>query len=411
MTTRRAFIRTVAEGLLVTAGGIVMPRFAGSAESPAGPPELPAGARQSAALEALAGKKPLIRKSFRPPNFETPLAYFNEPFTPNDAFFVRYHLANIPRIDIREWKLRIGGESVQRPLEFTLAELKTHFEQIEFAAVNQCSGNRRGLVQPHVPGVQWGYGAMGNALWKGVRLKEVLDRAGISKDAVEVVFDGADSGVAVGTPDFLKSLPLSKALDENTLIAFEMNGQALPHWNGYPVRLVVPGWTATYWIKHLTSISVIAKPFEGFWMSTAYRIPKGAFPTADRFASQETDANVPITEMVVNSLITNLEEGQGFRLGQWIEAKGIAWDGGYGIERVELSTDEGKSWHPAGLGKDYGRFAWRPWTFRFKADRQGSQTLMARATNRIGSSQPFRLTENPAGYHHNRVQKLNLVVA
>jgi hypothetical protein len=252
---------------------------------------------------------------------------------------------------------------------------------------------------------------MGNAQWKGVRLKEVLNKAGIKKDALEVVLDGTDSASIATTPDFIKSLPLWKALDENTLIAFEMNGEPLPHWNGYPARLVVPGWTATYWVKHITSIDVIAKPFDGFWMKTAYRVPKGAFPMVDRFLSQETEGNTPITEMMVNSLITNIEDGQSFRLGQWIEVKGIAWDGGYGVQRVEISTDEGKLWRLAELGKDYGRFSWRQWNSRFKPNKKGVHSLMVKATNRIGGTQTFQLIQNPEGYHHNLVQKLNLVVA
>jgi DMSO/TMAO reductase YedYZ molybdopterin-dependent catalytic subunit len=408
---RRDFLTGVTGGVVVSASGVLLPRFALSDFISMGPAELPSGARESAVLEALPGKKPLIKRSFRPPNFETPLTYFNKLFTPNDVFFVRYHVVNIPKVNGQEWKLRIGGESVEKPLEFTMEELKRNFERVEIAAVNQCSGNRRGLVQPHVPGVQWGYGAMGNAQWKGVRLKEVLNKAGIKKDALEVVLDGTDSASIATTPDFIKSLPLWKALDENTLIAFEMNGEPLPHWNGYPARLVVPGWTATYWVKHITSIDVIAKPFDGFWMKTAYRVPKGAFPMVDRFLSQETEGNTPITEMMVNSLITNIEDGQSFRLGQWIEVKGIAWDGGYGVQRVEISTDEGKLWRLAELGKDYGRFSWRQWNSRFKPNKKGVHSLMVKATNRIGGTQTFQLIQNPEGYHHNLVQKLNLVVA
>jgi len=307
--------------------------------------------------------------------------------------------------------LRIGGDAVEKPFEVTMDELKIGFEQVEIAAVNQCSGNRRGLVQPHVPGIQWGYGAMGNARWRGVRLKEVLNKAGIKKDALEAVFNGTDSGAIAGTPDFVKSLPMWKALDENTLIAFEMNGEPLPHLNGYPARLVVPGLTATYWTKQLSSVDVVSKPFDGFWMKTAYRVPKGAFPMKDRFLSQEAEVNTPITEILVNSLITNIENGQRFSLGQWIEVQGIAWDGGHGIERVEVSTDEGKSWRLAELGHDAGRFSWRQWNFRFKPDKKGVHSLMVKATNRIGGTQTFQLIQNPAGYHHNLVQKLTIEVA
>lgn len=410
MITRRNFLKRFAGGVAACAGGALAPRLALSRVTSKGAPELPSGALISAVLESLPGKKALIQRSFRPPNFETPVTYFNTPFTPNDAFFVRYHLADIPKVNGQDWKLRIGGESVEKPIEFTIEELKSRFESVEIAAVCQCAGNRRGLVHPHVPGIQWGHGAMGNARWKGVRLKEVLNQAGLKKDAVEVVFDAADSGVIAQTPDFAKSLPIAKALDENTLIAFEMNGEPLPHWNGFPVRLVVPGWTATYWVKHLTSIDVIARPFEGFWVKTAYRLPTEAFPMKERFLSQENQINTPITEMMVNSLITNLENGQRFRLSQSIDLKGIAWDGGYGIQRVEVSIDKGKSWREAEIGHDAGRFSWRQWRFRFKPHKKGSYRLMVKATNRLGVTQPFQLIQNPAGYHHNLVQTIDLRV-
>jgi DMSO/TMAO reductase YedYZ molybdopterin-dependent catalytic subunit len=200
----------------------------------------------------------LIKRSWRPPNFETPVSYFEQAFTPNDAFFVRYHLANIPEVSSQEWRLQIGGDALEKPYELNLEQLRTAFEQVELNALCQCSGNRRGLSDPHVPGVQWGYGAMGNARWKGVRLKDVLARAGIKKEAVEVVFDGADGAVLDKTPDFVKSIPAWKAVDDNTLLAFEMNGTPLPHWNGYPVRLIVPGWTATYWMKQVISIQAVS---------------------------------------------------------------------------------------------------------------------------------------------------------
>lgn len=372
--------------------------------------ELPEGTLEEQVLEALPGKKPLIKKTYRPPNYETPVKYFNEIFTPNDVFFVRYHLSNIPEIDARTWKLTVGGDAVERPLELTLDDLKTKFEQVEVVAVCMCSGNRRGLFKPHVPGIQWGYGAMGNAKWKGVRLKDILEKAGIKGNALEVVFDGADAGALPETPDYIKSIPIWKALDENTIIAYEMNGEPLPHWHGFPARLVVPGWTATYWVKHVTSINVISKPFDGFWMKTAYRIPLGKFPIRDRFISQETAVNTPITEILVNSLITNINDGQVFKLGQVIEIKGIAWDGGYGIDRVEISTDGGKTWREAELGKDYGRFSWRQFTYRFKPTKRGIYTIMAKASNKIGQTQTFELIWNPAGYHHNVVQKINIKV-
>jgi DMSO/TMAO reductase YedYZ molybdopterin-dependent catalytic subunit len=364
----------------------------------------------SGLLEALPGKWPLIRRTRRPPNFETPLSYFKDWLTPNRAFYVRYHGAVIPEIDGQEWRLRIGGPSVQRPVEFTREDLRRDFEWVEVVAVNQCSGNRRGLFEPRVPGVQWGYGAMGNARWRGVRLGDLLRRAGLGKNAVEVVFQGADSPVLPGTPDFVKSLPLPKALHEDTLVALEMNGQPLPHWHGAPARLVVPGWTATYWMKHLTAIEVVAQPCDSFWMQTAYRIPKGAFPAGERFDSQDTGVTSPITEILINSVITNLEDGAHFSFGQPIEVTGIAWDGGHGIREVAVSLDEGRSWRPAELEPDRGRYAFRPWVYRFTPGTKGGHSLWAKARSRSGETQGLTLIANPAGYHHNRVQRLGIVV-
>jgi len=394
---------------LATAAGVAVAGPALAAPGP-GPAGLPAGALESAAWDTLPGKQPLIKRSWRPPNFETPTRYFGEAFTPNDAFFVRYHLSNIPQVDAAGWAVEVGGDAVEKPVRFTLDELKTGFENVEIAALCQCSGNRRGLSDPHVAGVQWGHGAMGNAKWKGARLKDVLAKAGVKAGALEVAFDGADGGVTEKTPDFVKSIPVWKALDENVLIAWEMNGEPLPHWNGFPARIVVPGWTATYWMKHLTSIQVLSQPFKGFWMNPAYRIPKGKFPVVDRFLSQETDANTPITEMVVNSLVTNLREGMTYKANSPLFVRGIAWDGGFGIARVEVSCDGGKTWELAELGADLGRFSWRQWSFAF-VPKPGEYVVMAKATNRIGATQTFDLVFNPAGYHNNVVQRIPIVCA
>lgn len=407
MTTRRAFLRCGAGGLLAAGPWLPSPLRAAVAGMP---PELPEGARESAVLDALPGKLPLIKRSYRPPNYETPLQYFGEVLTPNNAFFVRYHLASIPEIKAADWRLRIGGEAAASPFELTLTQLMKEFESAEVVAVCLCSGNRRGMFEPHVPGVQWGPGAMGNARWRGVRLRDVLAKAGIRKDAVEIAFDGADVPVVAQTPDFIKSLPAWKAMEENTLIAYEMNGAPLPHWNGYPARIVVPGWTATYWVKHVISISALTKPQSGFWMNTAYRIPKGKFPQVDRFVSQETDTNMPITEMVVNSLLTSPLPGQRIRRGAPMEVKGIAWDGGRGIDRVEVSVDGGRSWQPAELGQDQGRYAFRAFSFRFTPGKRGTLAVMARAFNRVGATQTFALIHNPAGYHHNVVQRVEVEI-
>lgn len=360
-------------------------------------------------LVALPGKKPLIKRTFRPPNFETPLADLRSPFTANESFFVRYHLGVIPEVDPRTWRLRVGGASAQKKLELSLEELRRDFKPVSLVAVNQCSGYRRGLFTPRAAGVQWTHGAIGNATWTGVRLRDVLRRAGVQRDALEVVFDGADKGL-LSTPDFVKSLPVERALDENTLIAFEMNGEALPHWNGAPARLVAPGWTATYWIKHLTDIRIEPHAFDGFWMKSGYRIPTGVFPGA-RFTSQETADTTPVTEILVNSLVTSHSAGAVIARGAPTQLEGWAWDGGSGIAAVEISGDGGRSWRKAALGKDLGRFAWRGFRAPLDTSRAGPLALLVRAAARSGAAQPQRLTPNPSGYHHNVIQTLALEVA
>jgi DMSO/TMAO reductase YedYZ molybdopterin-dependent catalytic subunit len=407
MLSRRHILEA---GAALAAAGWAGPGAAGELDLPAA---LPAGTRSEAALEALPGKKPLIRLTYRPPNYETPIEYFRTPITPNDAFFVRYHLAGVPESDdpsiaAKTYKLAIGGDGANGKAELSLDDIKA-MPVHEITAVCQCSGNRRGLFVPHVAGVEWGYGAMGCATWKGARLKDVLDKVGLKKEAVEIVMNGADGPVYDKTPDFIKSLPVDIATADTTLIAYEMNGAPLPHLNGYPARVIVPGWTGVYWIKHISSLDAVTKPFDGFWMKAAYRIPNGKFPIVAHFPTQETAANTPITEMVVNSLITNLEDGAKVKAGK-ITVSGIAWDAGYGIKSVEVSTDGGKSWSAATLGADLGRFAFRPWSFEFDAKR-GANTVAARASNGIGQTQTTALIANPAGYHHNVVQSLTFTAS
>ena len=408
MLTRRHLITTGA-GLMVGGSDLALKSLTAAAASINRPSALPEGTRSNTILDALPGKKPLLKLSYRPPNYETPIEYFRTAITPTDAFFVRYHHSLIPEVDVRTWKVAVGGEGANGEAAFTLDDLK-RLPTAELVAVNLCSGNRRGLFQPHVPGVEWGYGAMGCARWKGARLKDLLDKVGLKKEAIEIVFDGADSGVTDKTPDFIKSIPTWKAIEETTLIAYEMNGAPLPHLHGFPARLILPGWTGTYWMKHVTSIKAVTKPEAGFWMKAAYRIPLGRFPLVARFTSQETAVNTPITEIVVNSLITNPVDGANVRMGP-ISVGGIAWDGGYGINTVEVSSDGGRTWTAATLGEDLGRFAFRTFSYTLSPKARGKQTVMARATNKIGQTQTSELIHNPAGYHHNVVHSVTFNVA
>jgi DMSO/TMAO reductase YedYZ molybdopterin-dependent catalytic subunit len=408
MLTRRHLVGAAGAGLALAGSGMSL-RTAAAAGGLELPAALPQGLRDHVVLDALPGKKPLIKLSYRPPNYETPIEYFRTAITPNDAFFVRYHLSNIPEVDAKTWKIEVGGDGANGRAEFTLDDLK-RLPAVELVAVNQCSGNRRGLFQPHVPGVEWGYGAMGCARWKGPRLKDLLDKAGLKKEAIEIVLEGADGPVTDKTPDFIKSIPVWKAIEDTTLVAYEMNGAPLPHLNGFPARVIVPGWTGTYWMKHINSISAVTKPDSNFWMKSAYRIPLGKFPLVARFTSQDSAVNTPISEMVVNSLITDPVDGATVR-GTPVKIGGIAWDGGYGIRTVEISSDGGATWVEAKLGEDLGRFAFRTFSYQLSPKGAGKQTVVARATNKIGQTQTAELIHNPAGYHHNVIQSITFNVA
>ncbi|MEI7712159.1 MAG: molybdopterin-dependent oxidoreductase [Rhodospirillales bacterium] len=374
-------------------------------------PALPEGTRDLATMVRLPGKQPLIQLTDRPPNYETPIDAFASATTPNDRFFIRYHLAAIPTMDeLKNWSLTVGGDATERSATLTMADLRKDFAQTEIAAVCQCSGNRRGLFDPHVPGVEWGYGAMGSALWRGVRLKDVLAKAGIKPGALEVWFGGADVAVMPGTPKFLKSIPAELAQRDDVLIATAMNGQPLPHMNGYPARLIVPGWTGTYWMKHLTSIEVSTKPLPNFWTQKAYRVPAGMFPVDLPFVSQNDNATWPITEMVVNSVVAApLDGAKATRSG--FTVRGVAWDRGHGIATVEVSFDGGTSWKPAVLDKELGKYAFRGFSLASGALPPGPCVVSARAVSNKGEQQSTTLVKNPAGYHHNLPQTLTVTVA
>jgi DMSO/TMAO reductase YedYZ molybdopterin-dependent catalytic subunit len=409
MISRRRLLEGAGVGAVVAGSGIGLDLLKASAAPLDLPKGLPAGMRAEAVLEALPGKKPLIKLTYRPPNYETPIANFRTAITPNDAFFVRYHLADIPIVDAKTWRLTVGGDGANGRVQLSLDDLKA-MPATEVAAVCQCAGNRRGLFEPHVVGVEWGYGAMGCARFKGVRLKDVLDKVGLKKEAIELVLDGADGPVLDKTPDFVKSIPIAKALEDG-LVAYEMNGQPLPHFNGFPARIIVPGWTATYWMKHVTSLTAVTKPFDGFWMKSAYRVPLGRFPLLARFPSQDTDVNTPITEMVVNSLITSHDDGSDVKAGTPLTIGGIAWDAGYGIRTVEVSTDGGHTFTAAQLGEDIGRFAFRTFSLPVTPAAKGKLAVTARAINKVGQTQTAELIQNPAGYHHNVMHTVTLNVA
>ena len=393
--------RLIAGGALSLAGAAVPRAFAQTVELP-----IANGRRH---LVAFPEKRPLIVLTTRPPQLETPFEVFNDGvITPNDAFFVRYHNNGLPtRIDGDRHVIRIGGPACGKPMQLTVADLRTQFKPVEVVAVNQCSGNSRGLFTPRVTGGQLTNGAMGNARWVGVPLKDVLAKAELKSTARQVTFNGLDDGV-FGGGDFVKALDVRHAMDGEVMIAYQMNGQDLPFLNGFPVRLVVPGYYGTYWIKHLSEIEVIETVYDGFWMNPAYRIPDndcaciepGTAPAATR----------PIGRFNVRSFITSHSDGARVPAGVPLALRGIAFDGGQGIREVAWSVDGGQSWRAATLGADLGRYSFREFTFGF-VPAPGVHDVRVRAWNRVGASQPMEALWNPAGYMRNVVESVKLVAA
>jgi len=359
-------------------------------------------------LVAFPQKRPLIVLTSRPPQLETPFAVFNDGLiTPNDAFFVRYHWSGLPlSIDPATYRLRVGG-SVDTPLDLSLDALRRLADPVEVVAVNQCSGNSRGHFTPRVNGGQLSNGAMGNARWTGVPLKKVLEKAGVKRGALQVAFDGLDRPPAGDGPDFVKALDIDHALDGDVMLAWQMNGAELPFLNGYPLRLIVPGYYGTYWVKHLSSIEVLDKSFDGFWMSTAYRIPNN--PCACVEPGTAPGATTPIGRFTVRSFITSPSEGSQLPAQRATTVRGIAFDSGYGIAEVGFSSDDGRTWQAASLGQDPGRYSFREWTAPFTPRRKGPQTLRVRAVNRIGQTQPMTALWNPMGYMRNVVEAVRIV--
>lgn len=361
-------------------------------------------------------KLPLLRLTDRPIQLETPRHYFRTVFTPNEAFFVRYHLDGIPNeVDLSKWRLKLEG-NVERPVELSLEDLIRKFKPVSIAAVNQCSGNSRSRFQPRVTGGQWGNGAMGNALWTGVRLKDLLDYAGVKPGTVQIQFEGLDRGKGpenLGSGRYLKSLDLNDPVLEETIVAYLMNGEPLPMLNGFPVRLVVPGKFATYWLKHLTWIRALTEEDKNFWMATAYRIPdtpNGSTTPEDVAAGRVKTVPIGKVNMPVRSFIVDPDGSYPLIAGLPAKIRGIAFSGYGRVVRVEVSTDGGQTWRRATLGADYGPYSFRTYEFTWRPERPGTYVLAVRATDEKGNVQPDSGVWNPSGYLWNKIERQEVVV-
>jgi DMSO/TMAO reductase YedYZ molybdopterin-dependent catalytic subunit len=354
-------------------------------------------------------KTDLILVTDRPPQLETPISYFKQDLTPNDAFFVRWHLSAIPTsVDLKTFRLSVGGH-VDRAMTFSVDQLKRQFEPVSLVAVAQCSGNSRSFFEPRVTGGQWGNGAVGNAKWTGVRLRDLLAKAGVRAGAVDVSFAGLDEPPMPDMPKFVKSLDLAHANDGEVMVAYAMNEAPLPMLNGFPLRLVVPGWFGTYWVKSLNQINVLNAKFSGFWMDKAYRIP--ANPDAAEVPGKLATETIPINRHTVRSLFVTPAAGETVRAEKTLQVEGVAFDDGHGIAKVEISFDGGKSWVDAKLENDLGKYSWRRWRVGWKPPVPGKYSLMARATNNAGATQVAEQHWNRSGYQRNIIEKMEIEVS
>ncbi|MDB5297908.1 MAG: putative cytochrome dehydrogenase-related protein, partial [Phycisphaerales bacterium] len=410
---RRAFFRWLAAAAAAGPAAALFPGafgrlLASDVPTPADKAGLGGAAtRPARPLVRFPEKADLILLTDRPPNLETPIRFFREDLTPNEAFFVRWHLGGIPTsINSTTFRLTVGGH-VGSPLSLSLDDLKKNFEPASIVAVNQCSGNGRALFAPRVPGGQWDNGGMGNAKWTGVRLADLLKKAGVKAGAVDVTFGGLDRSPLPTVAPFVKSIPVGHAKLSEAIVAYAMNDAPLPMLNGFPLRLVVPGWYATYWVKALSEVMVTPEKFAGFWMAKAYRIP--TTPNMVEAPDALAKDTVPITDMTCRSVLVRPEPGERVAAGKAVEVEGVAFDRGTGIAKVEVSVDGGKTWAAAALDKDLGKYSFRRFRFAW-TPAAGRHTVMARATNAAGETQTTEQW-NRAGYGRNVIEAVTVEAA
>lgn len=368
----------------------------------------------SGPLVSVPHKVPLILLTDRPVQLETPRSYFLSALTPTSAFFVRWHLATHPVVvDLHTYRLQVEGH-VKKPLTLSLAELCQRFPSSRVVAVNQCSGNSRSRFAPRVAGSQWGNGAMGCAEWTGVKLKDVLRAAGLLPGAQAVQLEGLERGPGPegkAAHRYQKSLSLTGDMLDEAILAHSMNGEPLPLLNGFPLRVVVPGYFSTYWVKALACLRVLDRPDEGYWMKTAYQIP--ATPRGHTTPEQAASGGlhkVPIGRMPIRSFLVT-PDGSGKLLpGIPVALHGVAFSGRDRVAKVEWSADGGHAWQPARLGEDLGRYAFRTFRADWTPPQGGNYVLAVRATDAAGNTQSDEPLWNPGGYQWNRIERQPVVV-
>ena len=419
--SRRALLRTagIAAGSLATAPAFnLLPTFAQEKPSTELPNFTGPGANPHwnsvGPIVSEPQKAPLILLTDRPVQLETPRNYFANAFTPNEAFYVRWHLDRIPNaVDLKSWRLRIEG-NVSSPQAFSMGDLLRKFRAETIAAVNQCSGNSRSRLQPRVPGGQWGNGAMGNARWTGVKLLDLLNAAGMKSGSLQVQLQGLEQGEGpegMGSRSFMKSLDLDNPVIDECVVAYAMNGEPLPMLNGFPVRLVVPGYFATYWMKCLTWIRVLDKADENFWMKTAYRIPDTPRGTTTPEAMKAGGVKtLPIGRMPVRSFLISPNGSGKIPAGMGVNLRGTAFSGYGRVTKVEISDDDLKTWKTAQLGEDFGAYSFRTWDLAWTPKTAGKFSIAVRATDEKGNVQADEPVWNSGGYLWNKIERQEFVV-
>jgi sulfite oxidase len=388
VNSRRDFLKQMSGAALVA--GVVPSTFGWAA------------AQTSGQTIDMPGEDGMIVRSFRFVDLETPVEYFNTWLTPVPHFFVRNHMHEPAELNPEDWRLTVGGE-VEKPLTLNLAEL-SKIETHSVVNTLECVGNGRSLYRPQVPGVQWGKGAVSTARFSGPRLLDILRRAGVKSTGKHVMFRGLDE-VPGKVPPFIRSIPIEKAMNSDTLIATQMNGAPLTKHHGFPARALVPGWVGAASIKWLTEIKVLDAEFSGNFMSPGYRLPNQPVKPGDTVKPEDTH---PLTGLNVKSVISSPSDGSNVKAGT-VRVHGAAWAGEGDVVKVEISTDGGAGWNAAKLGHEQAHYAWRLWSYEWKT-KGGDYSVLSRATDGQGRAQPVTAVWNPSGYLYNAPDQVRIHV-
>ena len=349
------------------------------------------------------GKGKLIRRSMRPPDYETPVSLLDQYITSNELHYLRSHLPIPAVIDPATFALKIDGE-VSTPLSLSLAEIQK-LPPVTLTVTLECAGNGRSFFDPPVAGVQWEKGAIGNARWTGARMSDVLKRAGIKTGAKNIQMASADR--PLGTmPAFVRQVPLDKAMTGDTILAYQMNGQPIPQAHGAPLRVIVPGWEGAYSVKWVTGLTAIDKDSDSFWVASAYRYPVKRVAPGSAVDAKDME---PLKGLAVKSLITSPTAGANLKPGK-IAVAGFAWAGDLDITKVEVSSNSGVTWAPAKLVGEQAKYAWRRFEFDFTATKEESYLIMSRATDSKGQVQPAVSHWNPSGYLWNQYDSVRIEI-